>query len=367
MLKEIAYRQREARAKEEARKVREEAHWGRTYRIARGTLICVVLTLVLTLSNNEKVKWGVRYAANVDWSAIVASKDGDQPGKQAVATKTARSDVTQHRAEVAETTSKPNPDQVLQFASHPVPDTGAAAYSAPPSGLSGTGLPHRLGESYLNPSLTSSSVIDRTSALHVASATLPNTSLTSSSMIGSTGLLHALGESYLNPSLTSSPVIDSSSSLHLAGATPPNTILTASSMIDSGLIHAHGESYLNPSLTSSSVIDSTSALHLASATFANPSFTSSSMIDGTGRLHRLGESYLNPSLTSSSVIDSTSALHLASATFANTSLTSSSTIDSTGLLHPLGETLLNPSLTSPSVLLDSGLLRQPSTDLMSRH
>jgi hypothetical protein len=289
MEQKLAYQKREEQAASSARQAREEAHWARMYRVARRTAffavltgLCTVATAILLLTKDDDVKSSVRYA----WNTIVPSMGSDRE-QRAVATTTPHSDDTQHRAAVAETTSKPTPDKPLQFASHPATDTGVATYSAP-SRLGATGLINHFGEGYLNTSLTSPSVIgggglnlasaalNNSGLIHLASSALPSPSLTSSWVTDSSGL-HLASATLLNPSLPSSSVIGGSG-LNLTSPTTLN---------DSGLIHLASSALPSPSLTSPWVTDS-SGLHLASSALPNPSLTSPSVIGGSGLWHPQG-------------------------------------------------------------------------------
>ncbi len=228
MRKVIAYREREARAKEAARQAREEAHWAleeahwaraeanwtRSHRTSRFMLKCAVVTLACMLSTNNHVERGVSYVSNAGWRPTgpspnaVASANTNNPQSEAASSET--TSVSNTSAQRHDQSANP----VLQFAGQPPPDTAVSAFSPPP-GLDSGGLLHLNGEAFPNASLTAASAIESSGLIHLASATFPNTSLTSPSVIDSSGLLHLNGEVFPNTSLTSPSVIGSSGLVHL--------------------------------------------------------------------------------------------------------------------------------------------------------
>src|ERR1700720_4223389 len=136
MRKLIAYREREARAKEAARKEREEAHWAleeahwgreqanwsRSYRTSRRMLSCAVVTLACMVSTNIHVERGVSYVSNTEWRA---------PGPSQITTVSANTNNPQFQAVSAGTTTAPNPsaqrpdqsaDPTLRFVGQALPD-----------------------------------------------------------------------------------------------------------------------------------------------------------------------------------------------------------------------------------------------------
>jgi hypothetical protein len=266
MLKRIAYREREARGREEARKAREEAHWARaedhwdraeahwarSHRITRFMFLCTVVTLACTVSSNDYVEKSAEYVSNAEWRAPASTK-----------TTSVTTDTRQPKNASAEATNQPTTsaqqssqftNPVRQFASQALPDPAPIAITS----------------SYL-------SGINSNASQYLSSPTLPNTGLINVAQLTSA---NSDASRYLaNQTLTTNPIAISpltgisNAGQYLASPTLPNTGLINIAQLTS--INSDAGRYLaNQTLTTNPIaISPLTGISNASQYLAGPTLT----------------------------------------------------------------------------------------------